>query len=48
VRHELWSRNDRHPAAVHPDVNTLHVVRLDPVDADAAADARPRIGPPPE
>ena len=48
VRHELWSRNDRHPAAVHPDVNTLHVVRLDPVDAGAAADARPRIGPPPE
>ena len=48
VRHELWSRNDRHPAAVHPDVNTLHVVRLDPEDAGSAADSRPRIGPPPE
>jgi hypothetical protein len=48
VRHELWSRNDRHPAAVRPDVNTLHVVRLDPDDAEAAADSRPRIGAPPE
>jgi hypothetical protein len=48
VRHELWSRNDRHPAATGPDVNTLHVVRLDPDDPDTAADTRPRLGAPPE